>query len=233
MKSNHATRLRFCSIVAGVSAVLSVSPLPADVVVMKSGKVHEGNVVSFDGKELTLEVKEGKSIVSRTEVDSVFFGIDAETYKPIQKAIQKNKEPAKASKGLIPFGETGEGDLVAIRIVSARIGKIPLRGNFGRGDAESTDDLLEIIYEIENLNERKIVRFSEGFSSKGFALFDDAKNGIRWINFGVSYTPKDFLTKDDDLLPEKTVKKRLVFQELPPRTKSVELRVSLSCFGDT
>jgi hypothetical protein len=232
MKNEYVELLRFCSIVAGVSAVLSASRLPADVVVMKSGKAHEGTVVSFDGKELTLEINDGKSILSRTEVDSVFFGIDAEAYKSIQKAIQKGKEPAKKPEGLIPFGETGKGKLVAITIVSARIGKIPLRGNFGRGNGDSASVHLEVIYELANIDERKVVRFSEGFFSKGFTLVDDAGNGLRGIDFGVSYTPEDLLTKNDDILPESSVKKRLVFQELPPRTKSVELRVSLSCFGD-
>jgi len=232
MKSKYSKPSRFRSIVAGVAAVLSTSQLSADVVVMKSGKAHEGTVLSFDGKELTLEINDGKSILSRTEVDSVFFGIDAKTYKSIQTAIQKGKEPAKKSEGLIPFGETGKGKLVAITIVSARIGKIPLRGNFGRGNGESTSIHLEIIYELENLDERKVVRFGEGFFSKGFTLVDDAGNGLRWIDFGVSYTPEDLLTKNDDILPESSVKKRLVFQELPPRTKSVELRVSLSSFGD-
>ncbi len=232
MKNEYVKQSLLCSIVTGVSAVLSVSQLPADVVVMKSGKFHEGTVVNFDGEELTLEINDGKSIFSRTEVDSVFFGIDAEAYKPIQKVIQKTKEPSKKSEGLVPFGEIGEGEVVAIRIISARIGKIPLRGNFGRGNGESTTDHLEILYELKNLDERKVVRYAEGFFSKGFVLFDDARNGIRWIDFGVSYTPEDLLTKDDDLLPETSVKKRLVFHKLPPRTKSVELRVALSSFGD-
>ena len=73
MKSKYSKPSRFRSIVAGVAAVLSTSQLSADVVVMKSGKAHEGTVLSFDGKELTLEINDGKSILSRTEVDSVFF----------------------------------------------------------------------------------------------------------------------------------------------------------------
>ena len=81
-------------------AFLLATPVLADVVVLKRGKLLEGKLVSFNKSELRLEIEAGQSVLHRSKIASVHFDVSLDQYRSrLMKAKAEKAQPER--KGVI------------------------------------------------------------------------------------------------------------------------------------
>ncbi|HBJ34996.1 MAG TPA: hypothetical protein DDZ51_09595 [Planctomycetaceae bacterium] len=120
----------------------------------------------------------------------------------------------------------------SIRLASAKIAKAQIVDMFGETGTGREENLI-ITLEINNRDDRKILRFTERnmFSSANFKLRDDVENTIRGVNYGAASRPVGALRSSDDILPGAKVTHVELFNVPLPKTQFVILTVNLECFG--
>lgn len=131
----------------------------------------------------------------------------------------------------VPFGQWAKSDKVQFRLTGASIANVKVHRPILNEIAWSENKFVVVNLEIQNLDDRRILRMSRAFGRQPFGMVDDVQNVIRPINFGVTAQPIGQITADDDIAPESTVKTIAVFQIPPPKTEYLLVAVDMTLFG--
>lgn len=212
----------------------------SDVIVLKGGKTHEGQVIKFDNNELTIKIQSGKTILEKKDIKSIHFGINKEQFltakksEPVKKETMPPKEPIKKevtlSKGVIEIKQPYHSKNFDIKIKNAEIGQVALKGFMSKSKI-TTDKYLKLFLLFSNTSERKILSFDGGDSK--FSMKDDVENTIRRITVGFSQTVVGALKNNTEINPKKSNTHLVIFKVPPPKTQFLILTVNLNVFGDT
>jgi hypothetical protein len=129
-----------------------------------------------------------------------------------------------------------QGD-VQVQVKSVRVGKVPLKEQFGNGGRTSKDVLLRIEIEVTNLSDTKKLDYHTwGGTSMSFgkrtALADNFGNTYRLVNFGFS-TEVAGATVADSVYPGKSVRDVVVFEEPIAKAERLDLELPASNFDGT
>jgi len=223
------------SVIIALILVLScIVVAHSDVVVMKDDTTHEGTVDLFDNNELILIIHSGKIILTRSEISSIHFDIDFETYdRQKRKAISYAEQVPATQEGIIEFGDIYQAQTFSIRLVEAKIEQPQVRDMFGDLGQGKTPNLV-LKFCIQNTDDRKILRYREEnlFLAGYFLLMDDVGNTIRGVNYGFGNTLVGALTGEEDILPGQEVSHIEVFSAPPPKTKYLILNMDLAALGE-
>lgn len=210
---------------------LSVSA-NADLVILRSGTIYEGNVHEFDNEELILDVESGTTILKKKEIASIHFDRTVKEYKAKQSK-RLSLQTIQSSEEVIAFGQEMKTDKLSLTITSARIAKPKVKDMFG--DMREGENLnLLVAFRILNTMDRKILRYQKSsiFERENFSLRDDAYNEIRPVSYGWGYIVIGALTGTEDINPNKEAKHIVVFSIPPEKTKYLILSVNLKAFGE-
>jgi hypothetical protein len=170
--------------------------------------------------------------------------------KPARAAVP---QPARAGNGAVPpvtakeapepqdsadpwatSGNTATDNVVRVRVISAKIGKVPLKDFSGDGGT-SKDDLLMISLEIENLGKSKKLNYGGwaggtiDFGGRAATLEDDAGNTYKRIGFGISKVVGQ--QESESLYPLKSLDDLLVFEVPIDAAKTLRLTLPSKTYG--
>ncbi len=121
---------------------------------------------------------------------------------------------------------------VLVTLTRLEIGRPQLKEMFG-GDTEAADEQLIVGFNVRNISERRIVRFTEDmFLNDAFTLVDDAGNTIRRVSYGAS-TVVSAMDGSDDLNPGDQTTHVEVFAVPPPGTEYLLLTIHLDAFSSS
>ena len=205
----------------------------ADVVVMQSGKMHEGTVTGFDGTDLTIKISDGKVILEKPEVASVHFGITLAEYRKQLASAPSTPTKEPRDNGAVKFGDSASVKHISIKVTRAWVGKPNVFNRITNRTAQAINDTLIVRFEIENTDERRIARRMKNALGSHFLMEDDVENVIRWVNFGFSDNIEGTMSTNADLLPMRTATHDVAFQVPPPKTKSLTAFVDMRAFGES
>jgi len=104
----------------------------------------------------------------------------------------------------IPYGEWASMGHLQFRIKNAAIQKVRVDRRIYNDYYWTNETFLVVTLEIRNVDERRIA-YLKNYRSSDFGLFDDVKNVIRRIDFGLANTPAGKLARDAAINPGATI----------------------------
>jgi hypothetical protein len=131
----------------------------------------------------------------------------------------------------VAFGEWAESNKLRFRVTHASVERVKVHRTVFNDLVWSDNQFLFLRLEINNADERRIVRVANSFLKVPFGMFDDVENVIRGVNFGATAKPAGQISPNDDINPETTTKTVAVFNIPPSKTKGLTLIVNLDQFG--
>ena len=147
---------------------------------------------------------------------------------------KKAPKPQESADPWETAGNTASDNVVRVRVLSAKIGKVPLK-DFSSDEATSKDDLLMISLEIENLSKSKKLDYRGwaggriGFGGSAATLEDDAGNAYKRIGFGISKVVGQ--QESESLYPSKSLGDVLVFEVPVDAAKTLRLTLPSKTYG--
>lgn len=208
--------------------------IAADVVVRRDDTMLEGNLLSVDKQDITLELSDGEvRKIARKDVSEIYLGTNMLSVKVIKgrKSKASKSQPAQ-TPGVVEFGKPAEAGSLSIRLTDAAVEFPQVRDLFNRVSRGTSKELV-IRMEVTNNDERRIIRFKDNSFRSPISMVDDAGNGIRGIGYGAGSTIEGSIKRDDDINPGKTVKHACVFRVPPPKTEHLILVIDATAFGQT
>lgn len=174
--------------------------------------------------------KVGQSFASASQGTSAARGSDSDEAGGLGASITDNFDGDDNDDApVIDMGESYSADHFDLRVVSSQIAITKVESSLGGGEGKTPD--LQIMLEVVNTHDRKIVRYRDNQFMAKFVLHDDVDNHIRGISYGMS-NPVGALSNGDDILPGETATHVEVFKVPPPSTEHLTLTVDLEAFGE-
>lgn len=158
---------------------------------------------------------------------------DSSTTTDTNSTTTQNSEPLKPAEPLpLAIGQSHKTDQFAFTLDGAKIATTQLKTAMGDTRGGKDPDLI-LSFTINNLDDRRILRFREGnqFLRGHFNLKDDVDNVIRGIDYGIMSKPIGALSGTEDILPGATATHIEVFSVPPPKTEFLILTVNMACVG--
>jgi hypothetical protein len=215
--------------------------LAADVVVLRSGTMMEGTVVSLDGDELVLEIEAGKSILDRGDVRSVHFDTTIEELGGGDDAGPGAAPDAPDEGPVFRIGDKkafGVGDAVEtntlrVRLTGVATERVRIVDIFGNVK-DSREEQLVFTFEVRNVGTREVltVRGNPVFGDKLILLEDQEGDEIKAQSFGAGSRVEGALQDGDEIDPGDRDGHLEVFKVPGGDVERLELRVDLARFGD-
>jgi len=139
---------------------------------------------------------------------SMFAGIDK------KQAEEKKADTAAEQSAPSVGGSTTLGN-VKVTLISAKVGKVRVRGRFGRDWREYQEESLIITLRVENVSSNKIIKYStwrnqEIFGDKNTKLTDEHENG--YFLQAADDEVEDGVHIFEELNPDKAVKDVIPFR---------------------
>lgn len=156
------------------------------------------------------------------------FDNDEDDDNPVQRGEDNPIAIDDAEQPPFALNEVAAAESVNIAVTKAEVGIVPLIDFLGE-DSQSEDPALVITFQVENTDERKIVRrIDNAFVADRPRLEDDAGNVIRGVSYGGG-KPKGEMNAD--LNPGDSTSHVEVFMIPPPATEFLLLTVDFAMFG--
>lgn len=225
-------------VLAGTTASLAT-----DVVVLKSGTMMEGEVVSLDASEVVLTIESGKSILDRSNVRSIHFDTTiGELRRPTAPDAEPDRAPAPAKdddrvfsphdKEAFALGDAVEAGSLRLRLADATIRRVRVVDLLG-GVKESRDEFLVLRFEAANVGDGRDLEVSgdPAFGAPLLRVEDEKGNRISGKSFGAGSHVEGEL-RDGEKIVRGDEKEDLEVFELPGAgVKALVVRVNLERFG--
>lgn len=219
--------------------------LGADVVVLRSGTMMEGNVVSLDGDELVLEIEAGKSILDRGDVRSVHFGTTIDELGDGEDGGDDGAPDAApeapdegpvfriGDKRAFGVGDAVETNTLRVRLTDVATERVRVVDIFGNVK-DSREEQLVFRFEVRNVGTREVltVRGNPVFGDKLILLEDEEGDEIKAQSFGAGSRVEGALQDGDEIDPGDRDGHLEVFKVPGGDVERLELRVDLARFGD-
>lgn len=181
----------------------------------------------FVGREhLKYEIRSAISDAGEALVGSL-----AESFADFSTDESFESDESENQNQITEFDEIFHAPSFDISIDSARIDK-PEYTSYGEVTRDDEDNLI-ITLDIENTDDRKILRYKQESMLSGYNshLIDDVGNMIRVEVSGFSSDHVGALTGREDILPGQAVFHSVFFAVPPPKTKYLVLTMDLDAFG--
>ncbi len=207
----------------------------ADVVVNRDDTMLEGNLLSVDKQEISLELPDGEvRKIARKDVSEIHLGTNLVSVKVIKGRKEKasKSKPAKTTPDVVEFGKPAEAGSLSVRLTDAVVEFPQVRDLFNRISRGTSKELV-VRMEVTNNDERRIARFKDNSFRSPIWMVDDVGNAIRGIGYGAGSTIEGAIKRDDDINPGKTVSHACVFKIPPPKTEHLILVIDAKAFGQT
>ena len=238
------------AIVASAVGWIGVAACPAsDVVVLRSGTMMEGDVVSLTGDELVLRIESGKSILDRADVRAVHFDTTiAEMEHPAAPAAtepadapERKATPAEDAGPVLAPGDKKEfalGDAVRVgslrlRLVGVDTQKVKVVDLLG-GVNESRDAFLVLRFDVANVGDRgDLVISGDPVFGEALVRVENQKGRrIKGKSFGAGSRAAGAL-RDGETIAVGVEREDLeVFERPGDGVKELVVRVNLERFGE-
>jgi hypothetical protein len=230
---------------AAVIAGSAAACLAADVVVLKSGTMMEGDVVSLTGKELVLRIESGKSILDRADVRSIHFDttvaeLTAPTKSP-DTAPDKKATPNENDRPVFSPGDKKEfalGDAVRVGSLRLRLADVSIRKvrviDLLGGVNESRDDFLVLRFEAANVGSgRDLVASGDPVFGEALVRVEGSSGArIKGKSFGAGSRVEGELRDGEKITAGNEAEDLEVFEFPGEKVEEIVVRVNLERFGE-
>lgn len=223
--------------------------LAGDVVVLRSGTMMEGDVVSLNGKELVLRIESGKSILDRADVRSIHFDTTiTELTKPTEPgttkpggAPEKEATPDEGKPPAFSLGDKKEfalGDAVRAGSLRLRLSDVTIQTvkvvDLLGGVHESPGTFLVLHFDVANVGDmRELVISGDPVFGGPLIRIEDEKGGrIKGKSFGAGSRVEGELRDGEKIGVGGTREDLEVFERPEEGVKELVVRVNLERFGE-
>lgn len=224
-----------------VAVVFLALPAPSDVVVMKSGKVHEGVVLKLDGDELTLQIEGGKILIDRGNLSAIHFNATAadvakqggDAADGGRKTSDAGGRPAGKKPAAGKFRERSKKNAdIEVSVIGAHIGKIRSSDIFD-DNKKSSDDRLQVRFRFRNLTTNDGIEYETPglFDSAFFRVADEGGTRVKGITLAPGEDLIGALEDGHVINPGKTAEHVEIFKTPSDDFKHLDVSVSLKAFG--
>lgn len=237
--------IRACAVAwAGATACLA-----ADVVVLRSGTMMEGQVLRLDADELVLSIESGKSILDRDDVRSIHFDTTiGELSRPVESPRERDASPEEkedrdagdeqrvfvpSDKKEFDLGDAVRAGSLRLRLAEASIRKVEVVDLLG-GVNESRDPFLVLRFEVANVGDMRSLRVS------GDPVFGEARvrvesgegDRIRGKSFGAGSRVQGELQDGQTIGVGGEREDLRVFERPGEGVEEIVVRVDLARYGE-
>ncbi len=213
----------------------------ADVVVLRSGTMMEGEVVSLDEAELVLEIESGRSILERAEVRSIHFDTTAAALRDADGNERQDRAPGdEAEDRVFDFGDKETYDVgdavekgaLRLRLSGVEVRRVRIVDLFGN-ETRTRDEHLVLEFDVWNVGPRRAleVRGHPVFGGRLVHVVNPEGEALPAATFGPGRRALGALEDDAKIAPGDEATHVEAFETPDAGAEDLTVVVDLSRFG--